>query len=94
MFNHYLQIWGLQGWEIILIAAIILILFGAKKIPELARSLGRAKAEFKRGQEEVEEGVSEKERLEKVAKELGISTEGKNVEELRKEIQKALEKGS
>ena len=93
MLNYYLQIWGLHGWELIIIAAIIILLFGAKKIPELARSLGRAKAEFKRGQEEVEERVDlDKEKLEKLAKELGINTEGKSPEDLRKEIQKALGK--
>ncbi len=39
-------------WEIIVIAIVIAILFGAKKIPELARSLGKAKGEFKKGMEE------------------------------------------
>jgi sec-independent protein translocase protein TatA len=35
--------------EITLILLIILILFGAKRIPELARSLGKAVSEFKKG---------------------------------------------
>jgi sec-independent protein translocase protein TatA len=38
------------GWqEILLILLIVLILFGAKKIPELAKSLGRGVKEFKQG---------------------------------------------
>ena len=36
-------------WEIIVIVLVVAILFGAKKIPELARSLGKAKGEFKKG---------------------------------------------
>ncbi|MEY3412577.1 MAG: hypothetical protein RIQ70_1265, partial [Bacteroidota bacterium] len=32
---------GLGGWEVLLILFVVLLLFGAKKIPELARGLGR-----------------------------------------------------
>ena len=39
-------------WEILVIILVVAILFGAKKIPELARSLGKAKGEFKKGMEE------------------------------------------
>ena len=94
-----LQIFGIEGWEILLIVVVLVVLFGAKKIPELARSLGRAKAEFQRGQMEAEELESSKssvsldrEKLEKVAKDLGISVEGKSDSELQEEIRKALTK--
>ena len=41
------------GWqEIVLILAVLLLLFGAKKIPEIARALGRSLSEFKKGQQE------------------------------------------
>ena len=40
------------GPEWLVIAAIILLLFGAKKLPELARSLGRSTREFKKGMTE------------------------------------------
>ena len=41
------------GWqEIVLILAVLLFLFGAKKIPEIARSLGKSLNEFKKGQQE------------------------------------------
>ena len=36
-------------WQIVIIVRVIAVLFGAKKIPELARSLGKAKGEFKKG---------------------------------------------
>lgn len=40
--------------ELILLLLIILLLFGAKKIPDLARSLGRSIGEFKKGRAEGE----------------------------------------
>lgn len=42
------------GWtEILVILALVLILFGAKRLPELARSLGRSLREFKRGTQDL-----------------------------------------
>ena len=38
--------------EIIIILAIVLLLFGAKRLPEMARSLGRSSKEFKKGMKE------------------------------------------
>ncbi|HVF12306.1 MAG TPA: twin-arginine translocase TatA/TatE family subunit [Actinomycetota bacterium] len=38
--------------EILLVAGVIILLFGAKKLPEIARSLGKAKGEFKQGLQE------------------------------------------
>jgi sec-independent protein translocase protein TatA len=44
---------GMQGLpEILLIVFVIILLFGGKKLPELARSLGKSLNEFKRGQTE------------------------------------------
>ena len=41
---------GMVGpWQIVIIAVIILLLFGGKKIPELMRGLGRGVKEFKEG---------------------------------------------
>ncbi len=44
---------GMPGQsEVLLIIFIILLLFGAKKLPELSRSLGKSLGEFKKGQQE------------------------------------------
>jgi sec-independent protein translocase protein TatA len=46
--------------EIILVLAVLLLLFGARKLPELARSLGRSARELRKGmQEDVEDEVEE-----------------------------------
>ncbi len=43
------------GWqEIILILLIVLLLFGAKRIPDLAKSLGKGVKEFKKGLKDIE----------------------------------------
>ena len=47
---------------IIVIIVVVLLLFGAKKIPELARGLGKARAEFTRGQAMVEKEIRTAER--------------------------------
>jgi sec-independent protein translocase protein TatA len=46
------------GWEIVLILAVVLILFGAKKLPELAKGLGTGIKEFKKATREVTEEMS------------------------------------
>jgi sec-independent protein translocase protein TatA len=43
---------GIGSQELVLILLIVLLLFGAKKLPDLARSLGRSVGEFKKGKEE------------------------------------------
>ena len=61
---------GLGGGEIILILFIILLLFGAKKLPELAKGLGKGINEFKKAskdiKEEVEKAVTEEKGKNKV----------------------------
>ncbi|NTV01724.1 MAG: twin-arginine translocase TatA/TatE family subunit [Chlorobiaceae bacterium] len=46
---------GLGGQEILLILLIVLLLFGPKKIPELARGLGKGIQEFKKAQNNLTE---------------------------------------
>jgi sec-independent protein translocase protein TatA len=50
---------------IIVIIVVVLLLFGAKKIPELARGMGKARAEFSRGQSMVEKEIRDAERLDR-----------------------------
>ena len=56
---------NLGATEIILIAFVVLLIFGGKKIPELMRGLGRGVREFKDAKDnvrrELEESISEKE---------------------------------
>ena len=45
--NFYLAFFNLGPWEILLILIVILILFGARRLPELARGLGKGINEFR-----------------------------------------------
>nr|WP_286670847.1 twin-arginine translocase TatA/TatE family subunit [Halorarius litoreus] len=47
------------GPELLIILAVAVLLFGANKIPKLARSSGEALGEFKKGREEVEQELEE-----------------------------------
>ncbi|MCZ7382926.1 MAG: twin-arginine translocase TatA/TatE family subunit [Candidatus Methanoperedens sp.] len=90
--------------EILLILVIIIIFFGASKIPELARSLGKASGEFKKAKQETELELKDFEksireskspedkssRIRTMAKDLGIAIEGKSDEQLLDEIQKKM----
>jgi sec-independent protein translocase protein TatA len=48
---------GLGPWEIGLIILVIIILFGGKKLPELARGLGLGLREFKKAKQEIKDEV-------------------------------------
>lgn len=49
---------SMPGWpEIVFILVIVLLLFGAKKLPELARGLGQSLGEFKKAREEFEREI-------------------------------------
>lgn len=47
--------------ELLIILVVVLLLFGAKKIPELARGLGKGMSEFKKGLKDVENNIKEEE---------------------------------
>lgn len=49
-------------WEIMLIFVVILLLFGAKRIPEIAGSFGKGIREFKKSMSDVERSIAEPER--------------------------------
>ncbi|AEM39283.1 twin-arginine translocation protein, TatA/E family subunit [Pyrolobus fumarii 1A] len=93
--------WPFQGMEWVIILVIVLLIFGPKKLPELARGLGQALYEFrkasqglveeeekkeKEGEKESKVSKEDEELIRKLAEKMGISTEGKSIEELKKEI--------
>ena len=57
--------WG--PWQILIVVALIVLLFGSKKLPELARALGKAKGEFKKGTEEGERLLKEEDEKKEAA---------------------------
>jgi sec-independent protein translocase protein TatA len=60
------------GWpELLLILAALLLLFGARKLPEIARSLGKSTKEFKAG---MKEGATQEDATEDEAPEPGAAT--------------------
>jgi len=85
-------------WIVLL---ILVLLVGSKKLPELARAMGRAMGEFQKGRMEMERELreatgktpsidTEREKLERAARELGIQTEGKTSQQLKEEIAKTV----
>jgi sec-independent protein translocase protein TatA len=53
------SILNLMGPDMMVILLIVLLLFGAKKLPELARGMGRAVKEFSAARDEIEKGLSQ-----------------------------------
>jgi sec-independent protein translocase protein TatA len=56
--NTMFAIFDLGGGQILLILALILIFFGAKRIPDLARGLGQGIKEFKKATREVSDEIN------------------------------------
>jgi sec-independent protein translocase protein TatA len=91
------------GFELIILLIIIaiLLLFGPQKLPELARSLGKAWGELRRGRMEIERQIRDEfgaqdtkdfgTRLHDSARELGIDAVGKRDSELRLEIARRID---
>jgi sec-independent protein translocase protein TatA len=84
---------------VIIVLAIVLLLVGSKKIPELARAFGRAMGEFKRGKLEIERELAKEAAqrpgaasggarvdVYRAAVALGIDPAGKSEAQLREEI--------
>ena len=46
-------------WQILIVILIVALIFGAKKIPEIARALGRSSGEFKKGLKEGNQAAKE-----------------------------------
>lgn len=90
------------GFEWLFIIVIIVVLFfGVKKIPELAKSFGKATAEFEKAKIEAKRDLDkykkenidiEREKLESIAETLGIDYTNKNNEDLKKSIENEINK--
>jgi sec-independent protein translocase protein TatA len=89
--------------ELIMIFGVVVILFGASKLPELARSMGSSVGEFKKAQKESEKSLKEfeksltepaptKTKVQETAEKMGIDIRGKTDDQLLEEIQKSAEK--
>jgi sec-independent protein translocase protein TatA len=52
-------LFGLRGQELLIILLIVLLVFGARKLPDLARSLGASAKEFRKGIEDGSEEASD-----------------------------------
>jgi len=89
-------------WIILLIIIAVLLLFGPQKLPELARGVGRALGEFRRGKMEVERQISEelstlevkdtRVKVEKAAGVLAIPTTGRSELQLKLDIARAVDR--
>lgn len=89
--------------ELVVILVLALLLFGPKKLPELARALGKATGEyhkaardFEREAEKINQEILSLEReareIKSIAENLGIETRGKTSSELLKEISRKTKK--
>lgn len=75
--SHLALIGPLGGPEMIMIMIVILLLFGAKKLPELARGVGKSMGEFKRARDEFEREITRSE--------VEVSRDDRNADRIREE---------
>jgi sec-independent protein translocase protein TatA len=105
--SQLMQAFGVGGLEWVFIIVIVVVLFfGVKKIPEIARSVGRASSEYEKAKFQAKKELNQmnakdvtnessidREKLESIADTLGIDSTNKNDAELRKAIDLAISKG-
>ena len=101
-----MQAFGVGGLEWVFIIIIVVVLFfGVKKIPEIARSVGRASSEYQKAKiqakqelnqmnakDGIDKSTIDREKLESIADTLGIDSTNKNDADLRKAIDLAISK--
>lgn len=86
--------------ELLLVLFIVLLLFGGRKLPELARSMGEAAREFNKAttnpttyvDEKTQKEKDEKQAILEVAKKLGIDVEGRDINDIAQDIVRTTEK--
>jgi sec-independent protein translocase protein TatA len=95
----------LNSTEVVIIVIIaVIVIFGARKIPEIARSLGKASTEYEKSRVEAKKEIEisrntnssnnnlSRERLETIADTLGIDYSTRNDDELRTAIETEIKK--
>jgi sec-independent protein translocase protein TatA len=101
LLNLTMQIPMGMEW-LLIVVVIVVVFFGVRKIPELARSFGKATTEFEKARIEAKKelqqlksqgNVGGREKLEAIADSLGIDYTNKNDDELRAAIEVELNKG-
>jgi sec-independent protein translocase protein TatA len=100
--NMVMQIPAGFEW-LILVVLIVVIFFGVKKIPQLARSFGKASSEYEKAKIEAKRELQQiknqdpskvdREKLETIAETLGIDYADKNSDDLRTAIESEIAKG-
>lgn len=78
LFNPILAILGLGAPELMLIFAVLILLFGATKLPALAKGLGKSIKEFKKAANETDDDEVETTEKKPVAKSETTKTHGSN----------------
>jgi sec-independent protein translocase protein TatA len=105
--SYLMQVFGVGGLEgVFIIIIAVVVFFGVKKIPEIARSIGKASSEYEKAriqakqeleqikrQDNTDESSIDREKLESIADTLGIDSTNKNDDELRKAIDFEISKG-
>jgi sec-independent protein translocase protein TatA len=100
LLNLTMQIPMGMEW-LLIVVVIVVVFFGVRKIPELARSFGKATSEFEKARIEAKKELQQlksqenvgREKLEAIADSLGIDYTNKNDDELRAAIEVELNKG-
>ena len=100
--NDFFLFVGLGGYEWVIIGVIIIIIFfGAKKLPELARGIGKASSEYQKARWEAKREIerirnpkttSQRDKLEQIAYTLGIDFQDKKDDELKAAIDNEINK--
>jgi len=77
------------GPEMLIIVGLIILLFGAKRIPKLANSIGRSLGSFKKGRQDIEQELNEMEAEAEETKELAENDVQEMTDEAEKQVEEA-----
>ncbi len=77
-----------SGWEWIVIVAVIFLLFGASRLPQLAKSLGQSRRAFKEGMREAEEEYQSEQEQKKITAPSVSSVDSASDEQLFEEARR------